>query len=47
MRGEGNFAEIIKQQVNLAKEKYFTGRKIHPYNTELFFQNKDGQLKLF
>jgi DNA repair photolyase len=47
MRGEGNFAEIIRSQYQLAKKKYFSGRNVPPYNLELHEQFKSPQLKLF
>ena len=47
MRGEGNIADIIKQQMQLAKEKYLAGRKMPALNLELHEQFKSGQLKLF
>lgn len=47
MRGEGNIAEIIHQQIKLAKKLYFQGRVYPAYNLELHEQFKDGQLKLF
>ncbi len=47
MRGDGEFAQMIKSQMALARRKYFTG-KVHPQlNTELHEQFKDGQLRLF
>ncbi|MEZ4954664.1 MAG: PA0069 family radical SAM protein [Saprospiraceae bacterium] len=47
MRGEGNFAEIIRSQFHLAKKKYFADRETPPYNLELHAQMKNPQLSLF
>ncbi|MBI5914086.1 MAG: PA0069 family radical SAM protein [Bacteroidetes bacterium] len=47
MRGEGNFADIIRSQVQLARKKFFEGREIPPFNLELHQQIKNPQLKLF
>lgn len=47
MKGEGNVAEIIGQQMKRAREKYFKGRKMKPYNTSLYAQHRDRQLSLF
>lgn len=47
MRGEGNIAEIIHAQFRVAKEKYFKGRKMPPYNLELHERFKSLQLYLF
>ena len=47
MRGDGNIADVIKQQVNLAKEKYFHNYLKTEYNTELYEHHKNPQLKLF
>lgn len=47
MRGEGNIAEMIKQQYHLAKKKYFADKVYPKYNLELHEQYKDGQLRLF
>lgn len=47
MRGEGNIAEIIHQQIKLAKKLYFKDKDYPPYNLDLHEQFKDGQLKLF
>lgn len=47
MRGEGNIAEIIQQQITLAKKLYFKDKVKRPYNLTLHQQYKNGQLKLF
>jgi DNA repair photolyase len=47
MKGQGNIAEVIAQQVKLAKDRYYKGRKMPEYNMDLYAQYKNGQLKLF
>ena len=47
MRGEGQFADIIKQQIQLARSQYFKGPKPPPLSTEHFEKIKNPQLKLF
>ncbi len=47
MRGEGNYAQIISQQLKLAKEKYFSGRVMPEYDLSLYPKYRDGQLELF
>lgn len=47
MRGQGNVAEVIAQQVKLAKERYYSSRVMPEYNRDLYEQYKYGQLKLF
>lgn len=47
MRGEGKIAEIIRDQFRLAREKFFTGRQMPPYNLELHETCKTGQLQLW
>lgn len=47
MRGEGNYAEIIRSQFKLAKNKYFSDRTTPAYNLELHEQIKHPQLRLF
>jgi DNA repair photolyase len=47
MRGEGNVADIINQQVRLAKEKFFKDKHTPAYNTTLYELYKDRQLTLF
>ena len=46
MKGEGNIAEIIAQQYQLAKKLYFKDKSAPPYNFDVFRQLKDPQLKL-
>jgi DNA repair photolyase len=47
MRGEGEFAEMIRSQVMLARRKYFLDKKYPELNTSLYEQYKGGQLSLF
>lgn len=47
MRGEGKIAQQISDMMNLAKRKYFKGKKMPELNTEMHQFYKDGQLKLF
>ena len=47
MSGEGQIAEIVKKQFQLAKRKFFAGRQSPPINLELFEQMKKPQLSLF
>lgn len=47
MVGEGRIAEMIKQQHQLARKMYFSGKKMPDYDLELHWQFKDRQMKLF
>ena len=47
MRGSGEFANQIKAQVELGRNKYLKGRSIVPLDCELFEQYRPGQLSLF
>ncbi len=47
MKGEGNIADIIAQQVRIARDKYFRGRDTPEYNLALHEQIKNPQMKLF
>lgn len=47
MRGEGNFAEIIRSQVQLARNKYFSDKFVPAFNLEAFEQMRNPQLSLF
>jgi DNA repair photolyase len=47
MRGEGKIAEMVAQQMQLARKLYFADRKMPEYNLELFHRMKNPQLKLF
>ena len=47
MSGEGNYAEIIRSQIKLAKAKYFANKSIPAYNLKLHEKVKNPQLTLF
>jgi DNA repair photolyase len=47
MRGEGNYAAFIKDQIQLARRKYFSGKTTTPYNLQLHDKVKNPQLTLF
>jgi DNA repair photolyase len=47
MRGEGEWADIIKMQYDLAMRKFFPVIKPFEYNTSLYAQYRDKQLTLF
>ena len=47
MTGEGNIADIIKQQFKLARKKYFEDKSMAPFNLELHQYFKKQQLRLF
>lgn len=47
MTGEGSIAEIVKQQVRLAKKKYFKDKVTPPFNLEMHQFYKKQQLRLF
>ena len=47
MKGEGNIAEQVAQQFNIARKKYLTGRTLPVLNCDLHEQYKGGQMKLF
>ena len=47
MRGEGEFAEQIKKQITLARNKFIKNRGIQALNTSLHEQYKSGQMSLF
>lgn len=47
MKGEGQYAKQIKDMMQLARLKFFTGRKFPELNTNVFRQNRNGQLELF
>ncbi len=47
MRGEGQIAEIIRDQFRVAKQKFFAGREMPPYNLDLYERMKRPQLSLF
>jgi DNA repair photolyase len=47
MRGEGNTAEIIRDQFRLARERFFANRKMPAYDLTLHERHKSPQLRLF
>lgn len=47
MRGEGELAEGFNRFFKLMKKKYFEGRRLPPYNLDIFRKPEDGQLSLF
>jgi DNA repair photolyase len=47
MSGEGKIAEMIAQQFQLAKRRFFHDKKMPPYNLDLYGQFKNPQLDLF
>lgn len=47
MRGEGQFADIIKQQIQLARAQYFKTTKACVLTSEHFEKLKNPQLRLF
>ena len=47
MKGSGNIAEQVSQQLKIARKKYLSGRVMPKLNCELHEQYKDGQMKLF
>jgi len=47
IKGEGRIAEMIDQQMKLARRKFFAGREMPPYDRDLFLQLKNPQLKMF
>jgi DNA repair photolyase len=47
MSGEGNFAMHVKDIFTIAKNKYYKGRKMKPYDYTLFERPAQGQLSLF
>ena len=47
MRGEGQIADIIADQMKLARKRFMSGRSMPAYNTELYKQYRDKQLSLF
>ena len=46
MKGEGNFAQQINDIFNIAKNKYYKGRSMKPYNTDAFQRPEKGQLSI-
>jgi DNA repair photolyase len=47
MRGEGEFAQMIRSQMALGRRKFFSGKEFPPLNYSLYEQYKGGQLSLF
>ncbi|TRO67295.1 PA0069 family radical SAM protein [Christiangramia sabulilitoris] len=47
MKGEGQFADQVRQQFKLAKRLYLKDRKKPQLNCKLHEEYKDGQMKLF
>ncbi|MBS1594168.1 MAG: PA0069 family radical SAM protein [Bacteroidetes bacterium] len=47
MRGEGEWADLMRSQYDLAMRKFFPDRKSFEYNTSLYEQYRDKQYKLF
>lgn len=47
MRGTGHYAAIIRKQIQLARTKFFSDKKVPPYNLTLHEQVKNPQLSLF
>lgn len=47
MKGEGKFAELIRNQFHLARKKFLYGRKLPEINYELFRASQNKQLNLF
>lgn len=47
MRGEGNIAEMVKQQYQIAKKKYFGTNRLPPLDFSQFEIYQTRQLKLF
>jgi len=47
IKGEGRIAEMIAQQMKLARKKYFASREMPPFNLDLYRQLKDPQLRMF
>ncbi|MBV6653840.1 MAG: PA0069 family radical SAM protein [Mameliella sp.] len=47
MSGEGQFADVVKQQFLLAKKRFFSDKQKPEYNLELFEQLRNPQMSLF
>ncbi len=47
MRGEGQVAEMVRQQFQLARQRFFVGRSKPEYNLELFERRRNPQMRLF
>ena len=47
MRGDGPIAETIRQQVEMAKSKFFSNKKLPQLDTKAFRRPESGQMRLF
>ena len=47
MKGAGVLSKVIKDQMKMAKKKYFSDRELPAFNNELYMQFKNPQLTLF
>jgi DNA repair photolyase len=47
MRGEGKFAELVRDQFRLARERFMPGRQMPAYNLDLHERVKNPQLRLW
>jgi DNA repair photolyase len=47
MKGEGNYASMVKRTMEIARERYLSGRKISDFDTSLFRRPQKGQLDLW
>ncbi|MEM9821688.1 MAG: PA0069 family radical SAM protein [Bacteroidota bacterium] len=47
MKGEGQYAEIIKKQFDIARKRYFPQEKLPPMDVELYKQMRNPQMRLF
>ena len=47
MSGEGQFADVVKQQFLLAKKRFFSDKQKPEYNLELFEHLRNPQMSLF
>lgn len=47
MRGDGNFAQMMRSQVQLARKRFFAGKEHPELDHSLYEVYRDGQLRLF
>src|SRR5690606_5282877 len=47
MRGDGEFAQMIRSQMTLGRKKFFADKEFPELNTSLYSRCKGGQLDLF
>ncbi len=47
MKGEGNYAAMVKKTMEIAREKYLKGREVPPFDLTIFRRPLKGQLDLF